>query len=63
VQHKTATTGFTSKYLVHKLVWYQTFNNVQEALLAEKTIKKWRREKKIKLVEQSNPLWEEIVAL
>ncbi|MGD8780845.1 MAG: GIY-YIG nuclease family protein [Ignavibacteria bacterium] len=52
--------GFTKKYNVDKLVYYEYTNDVNSAITREKEIKKWRREKKNKLVESKNPKWEEI---
>src|ERR1700694_4142140 len=49
--------GFTKKYKVHKLVYYESHHDVLEAILREKRIKKWRREWKIKLIEASNHQW------
>jgi len=52
--HKT-TSGFTSKYKVYKLVWYQIFPTPAEAIAAEKRIKGWKRNKKINLIKDFNP--------
>lgn len=49
--------GFTSKYNIDQLVWYETFNDVAEAIAMEKRIKGWTRAKKIALLEATNPLW------
>ncbi len=49
--------GFTEKYQIYKLVYAEYYTNVQEAIRREKQIKKWRREKKIKLIEKDNPDW------
>ncbi len=49
--------GFTSKYQVCKLVWFEDFYSIDEALLAEKRIKGWLREKKVALIEATNPHW------
>lgn len=49
--------GFTKKYNVHRLVYYEEFNDVKEAIIREKRIKKWRRQWKIKLIESFNPEW------
>ncbi|MDO8664663.1 MAG: GIY-YIG nuclease family protein [Candidatus Liptonbacteria bacterium] len=46
--------GFTSKYNVKKLVWYEEFSNPREAIAAEKRIKGWRREKKLELIRNFN---------
>lgn len=47
--------GFTSKYNVNKLVWYEEFSSPREAIAAEKQIKGWRREKNPVLIKKSNP--------
>ena len=52
--------GFTSKYNVYKLVYYELTSNVMSAIVWEKEIKKWRREKKNKLVETINPEWKDL---
>ena len=49
--------GFTSKYNVTELVWYEEFLDVNEAISAEKVIKGWRRSKKVSLIEAQNPNW------
>jgi len=47
--------GFTSKYNINKLLYYEIFNLPQEAIQAEKKIKGWLRKKKIELVQTKNP--------
>ena len=49
--------GFTEKYNVNKLVYYECYENAWDAIDREKQIKKWRREKKNALVESYNPVW------
>jgi len=49
--------GFTQKYNLNKLVYFEETNDVNAAITREKEIKKWRREKKDKLVNQLNPNW------
>ncbi len=49
--------GFTKKYNVDKLVYYETTNDVNAAIAREKEIKKWRREKKNNLITSKNPDW------
>ena len=57
-QHKeNLVDGFTKKYNVHKLVYYEIHDDVNEAILREKRIKKWNRKWKINLIEQTNPQW------
>ena len=53
--------GFTKKYNVEKLVYFESTNDINEALKREKQIKKFRREKKNALVETENPQWNEII--
>ena len=52
--------GFTKKYNVAKLVYFEETNDVKSAIAREKEIKKWRRAKKNQLVESLNPDWKEI---
>ena len=52
--------GFTEKYNVNKLVYYEQTNDVITALTREKEIKKWRREKKDGLVVSVNPEWKDL---
>jgi putative endonuclease len=54
--------GFTSKYNITMLVWYQDFDDVEQAISAEKTIKAWRREKKVALIEEMNAEWRDLAA-
>ena len=60
-QHKIdVTDGFTRKYKVHNLVYYETFNRIQDAITREKRMKKWERAWKVELIEKSNPNWEDL---
>lgn len=52
--------GFTSRYNLDKLVWYESFTRVVDAIAREKEIKGWRREKKIALIESMNPQWKDL---
>ena len=52
--------GFTQKYNVNKLVYFEETGDINVALAREKEIKKWRREKKNSLVDGSNPEWEDL---
>ena len=52
--------GFTKKYNVHKLVYYEQTNNIQSALTREKQLKKWYRKWKIELIEEINPEWKDL---
>ncbi len=60
-QHKQKTLpGFTNRYDVHRLVWFQCYDGPTEAITREKEIKKWRRDWKIPLVEKENPDWRDL---
>ena len=52
--------GFTKKYNIHKLVYYEHTNDVYSAISREKQLKKWRREKKNQLIEAMNPQWRDL---
>jgi putative endonuclease len=54
--------GFTTEYKVNRLVYYEEFQWVQAAIGREKQLKRWRREKKIMLIERENPTWEDLSA-
>ena len=57
-QHKKKLTeGFTAKYDVTRLVYFEILNDVREAIAREKQIKRWRRSKKLALIESMNPIW------
>ena len=49
--------GFTEKYNVNKLVYYETSNDQTSAIIREKQLKKWNRKWKIELIEKNNPKW------
>jgi putative endonuclease len=52
--------GFTARYDVNRLVWFETYEDPETAILREKDIKKWRRSWKIRLIEGSNPDWTDL---
>ena len=52
--------GFTSKYNIKKLVYFESGNNIDGAIYREKQIKGWLRKKKVALIEQDNPMWEDL---
>ncbi len=52
--------GFTKKYKVTKLVWYEPHSTARAAIAREKEIKKWRRQKKVALIESLNPGWRDL---
>jgi putative endonuclease len=51
--------GFTSKYNVTRLVYYESFGDIRDAIAREKQLKGWRRAKKIALLETTNPAWQD----
>ena len=57
-QHKSnLVKGFTERYGVHRLVWYEVHESMESAIQREKAIKKWNRAWKIELIEKNNPTW------
>ena len=52
--------GFTEKYNATKLVYYETIDNIESAILREKQLKKWKRSWKIKLIKDFNPTFEDL---
>jgi putative endonuclease len=52
--------GYTKKYKISKLVYYDQTNDIYEAITREKQIKGWLRQKKIRLIESINPTWDDI---
>ena len=57
-EHKSdAADGFTKRYGVKQLVWFEATPDIEEAIRAEKRIKRWRRDYKITMIEECNPDW------
>ncbi|MCK4895043.1 MAG: GIY-YIG nuclease family protein [Calditrichia bacterium] len=52
--------GFTKKYHIKMLVYYEVHDDPETAIKREKQLKRWRREKKIKLIESMNPEWKDL---
>lgn len=52
--------GFSQKYNIKTLVWFQTFNSMEEAIKREKQLKEWKRGWKLELIEKSNPDWHDL---
>ena len=52
--------GFTKKYKVHTLVYYEQTNDSESAILREKQLKKWNRKWKLELIEKNNPQWADL---
>jgi len=60
-EHKEgAVLGFSKRYNVKKLVYYEETNDVQIALQREKRLKKWKRQWKLDLIEKENPTWRDL---
>ncbi|MGD8493609.1 MAG: GIY-YIG nuclease family protein [Desulfobacterales bacterium] len=49
--------GFTKRYNVHRLVWYEMHESMESAIAQEKRLKNWRRKWKLELIESNNPNW------
>jgi len=52
--------GFTQKYKTHRLIYFEIFDSIIEAISREKKLKKWKRNWKIQLIESQNPSWEDL---
>ena len=62
-EHKAGITpGFTTKYGVHNLVYFEMYGIIEEAISREKQLKRWRRDWKINLIERHNPHWIDLYA-
>jgi putative endonuclease len=62
-QHKEGLAdGFTKRYAIKKLVWYEVHTDIVEAIRREKQIKKWERRWKVELIEGTNPSWRDLYA-
>lgn len=62
-QHKQGTNvGFTKRYGINRLVWFESGGDVLGAIAREKQIKAWRREKKVALIVAENPAWDDLSA-
>ena len=60
-QHKNKLLGgFTARYGIARLVWFECHNDPMSAITREKEIKKWRRDWKIRLIEENNPDWHDL---
>jgi len=54
--------GFTKEYKCHRLVWYESYDDVTKTIDREKQLKRWNRTKKEWLIARSNPTWEDLAA-
>ncbi len=52
--------GFTKRYGIHTLAWYQLHSNMESAITREKNIKEWKRQWKLELIERMNPDWRDL---
>lgn len=60
-QHRTsAIDGFSARYEIHHLVWFELHETMESAILREKRIKKWNRAWKIRLIDEMNPPWRDL---
>ena len=60
-QHKNGEIdGFTKKYSVHRLVWYEYFDTMPTAIEEEKRLKEWNRQWKLRLIAKNNPYWKDL---
>ena len=60
-QHKNDfVEGFTKRYGVHTLVWFEAHDSMESAIAREKAIKEWKRLWKVELIEQGNPTWRDL---
>ena len=63
-EHRSGTTSaFTRRYSVHRLVHVETASNPRDAINRETQLKRWTRRKKVALIEETNPMWEELAPL
>jgi putative endonuclease len=60
-QHREGTFGgFTAKYAVKRLVWFEAHSTMEHAIVREKQLKKWNRAWKLELIEKANPAWRDL---
>ncbi len=60
-EHRSGTReGFTKRYKIHRLVYFEVFGSAVAAISREKQVKAWRREKRVALVESANPTWDDL---
>jgi len=55
--------GFTERYHIHQLVWYELHETMESAIKKEKMLKNWKRDWKLELIEESNPNWQDLYEL
>ncbi|WDR02058.1 GIY-YIG nuclease family protein [Devosia algicola] len=60
-EHREAlSAGFAKRHGLKKLVWFEVHEDIEQAILREKRIKKWRRDWKVELIEENNPDWRDL---
>ena len=60
-KHKDNSLGkFTKNRGIHNLVWFEEYDNIRKAIAREKQLKKWKRQWKVRLIEESNPQWRDL---
>lgn len=60
-EHKTKVVkGFTQKYHVHRLIYYEVYDSPEEAIRREKNLKAWQRTWKLRIIEEINPDWNDL---
>jgi putative endonuclease len=60
-EHKNSIVeGFTKRYGLHQLVWYELHESMESAIIREKRLKEWKRVWKLELIEKSNPDWQDL---
>lgn len=60
-EHRTdSVSGFTKKYSVHRLVYFEAHDSIEAAITREKQMKEWKRAWKIEVLEKENPRWEDL---
>jgi putative endonuclease len=63
-QHQLGTfEGFSAQFACKRLVWFQQFQYINQAILREKQIKSWRRDKKLSLITETNPTWLDLTTI
>jgi putative endonuclease len=60
-EHRTGTVeGFTKTYNIHRLVYFESYGDVRDAIQRERNMKHWRRTWKVELIENENPTWRDL---
>jgi putative endonuclease len=60
-EHKSKSVeGFSKRYDIDRLVWFEVYDGAVTAITREKDLKKWRRDWKVRLIEESNPNWDDL---